>query len=91
MEYVKSAILIMLTKISKKDGKMMDEVEKLLSVWIQDQHQYGGLLSLMLIQEKAKSVYKDLKKKHGEESECASFNMSHAGFISSSLQPTLTM
>ena len=60
MEYVKSAILIMLTKISKKDGKMMDEVEKLLSVWIQDQHQYGGLLSLMLIQEKDKSLYEDL-------------------------------
>jgi len=34
MESVKSAVLIMLTKISKKDGKMMDEVEKLLSVWI---------------------------------------------------------
>ena len=34
MESVKSAVLIMLTKISKKDGKMMDEVEKLLSVWV---------------------------------------------------------
>ena len=74
MEYVKSAILIMLTKISKKDGKMMDEVEKLLSVWIQDQHQYGGLLSLMLIQEKTKSLYEDLKKKHSEESEGSSSN-----------------
>ena len=60
MEHVNSAVLMMLTKISKKDGKMMDEVEKLLSVWIQDQHQYGGLLSLTLIQEKDKSLYEDL-------------------------------
>ena len=45
----------------------------------------------MLIQEKAKSVCKDLKKKHGEESECASFNMSHVGFISSRLEPDFIM
>ena len=34
----------------------------------------------MLIQEKAKSLYVDLKKKHGEESEGASFNASHGWF-----------
>ena len=31
----------------------------------------------MLIQEKAKSLYDDLKKKHGKESEGASFNVIH--------------
>ena len=31
----------------------------------------------MLIQEKVKSLYEDLNKKHGEESEGASFNASH--------------
>ena len=31
----------------------------------------------MLIQEKAKSLFEDLKKKHGKESEGASFNASH--------------
>ena len=55
-------------------------MEKLLSVWIQDQHQRQVLLSLMLIQEEAKSLYEDLKKKHGEESEGASFNASHGWF-----------
>ena len=35
----------------------MEEMEK------QDQHQRQVLLSLMLIQEKAKSPYEDLKKK----------------------------
>ena len=34
----------------------------------------------MLIQEKAKSFYEDLKKKHGKESEGASFNASHGWF-----------
>ena len=32
------------------------------------------LLSLILIQEKAKSLYEDLKKIHSEESESTSFN-----------------
>ena len=58
----------------------MEEVEKLLSVWMQDQHQCRVPLSLMLIQEKAKSLYEDLKKKHSEESEGASFTASHGWF-----------
>ncbi|XP_059971708.1 large ribosomal subunit protein uL15-like [Mesoplodon densirostris] len=49
-------------------------MEKLLSVWMQDQHQCRVLLSLMLFQEKVKSLYEDLKKKHEEESEGTSFN-----------------
>ncbi|XP_069901617.1 tigger transposable element-derived protein 1-like [Globicephala melas] len=77
MEHVKSAVP---TIISKKHGKVMEEMEKLLSVCIQDQHQCRVPLSLMLIQEKAKSLYEDLKKKHGEESEGASFNASHGWF-----------
>ena len=47
---------------------------------MQDQHQHRVLLSLMLIQEKTKSLYNDLKKKHSEESEGASFNASHGWF-----------
>ena len=46
----------------------MEETEKLLGVWMQDKHQCQGLLSLMLIQEKAKSLYEDFKK-HGKDSE----------------------
>ncbi|XP_065746895.1 putative CENPB DNA-binding domain-containing protein 1 [Phocoena phocoena] len=40
----------------------------------EDQHQHQDLLSLMLTQEKAKRLYEDLNKKHGEKSEGASFN-----------------
>ena len=80
MEHVKSVVPMMSTIISKKHGKVMEEMEKLLSVWMQDQHQHQVPLSLMLIQEKAKSLYEDLKKKHGEESEGSPFNASHGWF-----------
>ena len=78
MEHVKSAMSIMLTIILKQHGKVMEEMEKLLSVWMQDQHLVP--FYLMLIQEKAKSRYKDLKKRHSEESESAPCNVSCAWF-----------
>ena len=56
----------------------MEKMEKLLSAWMQDQHQSWVPLSLILIQKKAKSLYEDLK--NGEESEVASFNVSHIWF-----------
>ena len=80
MEHVQSAVPMMSTILSKKCGKVMEKMEKLLSVWMQNQHQHRVLLSLMLIQEKAKSLYKNLKKKHGEESEGTSFKASHRWF-----------
>ena len=55
----------------------MKEMEKLLGVWMQDKHLCRVLLSLMLIQEKAKNFYEDLEKKHGEELEGTSFPASH--------------
>ncbi|XP_067566187.1 putative CENPB DNA-binding domain-containing protein 1 [Pseudorca crassidens] len=76
MEHFKSAVPMMLTIILKKCGKGM-EMEKPLSVWMQDQYHRRVPPSLMLIQEKVKSLYEDLKKKLGEESEGASFNASH--------------
>ena len=36
MEHVKSAVLMMSPVISKKHGIVMEEMEKLLSVWTQD-------------------------------------------------------
>jgi len=62
---------MMPTIISNKCRKV---IQKLFGVWMQDQQHCQVLLSLMLIQEKAKSLYKDLKKKHSEESEGTSFN-----------------
>lgn len=55
----------------------MEKTEKLLGLWMQGQHQPWVPLSLTPIQEKAKSLYEDLKQKHSEESEDASLNASH--------------
>ena len=73
MEHVKSAVPIMSKIRSKEGGKVMEEMKRLLSVRMQNRHQHQVPLSLMLIEEKAKSLYEDLKKKHGEESVGASF------------------
>ena len=54
MEHVKSAVPLMSTIVSKKHGKLMEGMEKLLRVWMQGQHQCQIWLTLMLIQEKAK-------------------------------------
>ena len=62
MEPVKSAVPMMSTVISKKCVKVMEEMEKLLSVWMQDQHQRRVPFSLMLIQEKAKSLQEKPKR-----------------------------
>ena len=42
MEHVKSALPMTSTIIPKKRGKVMEEMEQLLSVWIQDQHQLNA-------------------------------------------------
>ena len=54
---------------------MMEKIEKFISVWMQNQHRVT--LSLMLIQEKTKNLYEDLKKKHKKESFSLSFSASH--------------
>ena len=78
MEHVKSTVPRMSTILSKKHGKVMEEMEKLLSVWMQDQHENQVMLNLKLIQEKAKSLNENLKKKHCKKSGRASFNADHS-------------
>ena len=56
----------------------MKGMEEFLSVCMQDQHQCRIQFNVMLFQEKAKSLYEDLK--NGEESEVASFNVGHIWF-----------
>ena len=40
----------------------MDNMERLLSVWIKDQDQWSMPVSFMMIQEKAKSLFQNLMK-----------------------------
>ncbi|XP_069990635.1 putative CENPB DNA-binding domain-containing protein 1 [Penaeus vannamei] len=44
MEHVKSSVTIKSTIISKKRGKVIEELEKLLSIWMEDCHQKSKLL-----------------------------------------------
>ena len=77
MEHGKFAVNMMLTIILKKCEKVMEEMEKVLSTWMYDQYQLRVPLSLVLIQEKSKIFYEDLKKKHSKESEDISFNATY--------------
>ncbi|KAI6651914.1 Tigger transposable element-derived protein 1-like [Oopsacas minuta] len=61
------------TIISKKRSKLLEEMEKLLGLWMEHQWQRHVGLSLMLIQEKAKSILEDFKAKTGESAEEETF------------------
>jgi hypothetical protein len=63
---VKSSVPIQSTIISKKRGILIEEMEKLSLIWIENLQQQRMPISLMLIQEKALSLFEDLKRKHGE-------------------------
>ncbi|XP_066445361.1 tigger transposable element-derived protein 1-like [Eleutherodactylus coqui] len=79
MEHVRSSVPMHSTIISKKRGKVIEELENLLSIWMEDCHQKRKPLSLMLIQEKALSLFEDVKTKYGEEAD-VTFTASHGWF-----------
>nr|XP_006138987.1 tigger transposable element-derived protein 1-like [Pelodiscus sinensis] len=66
LEHVKGSALMHSTIITKKRSGIISDMEKLLILWLEDQHQRKVPVSVMLIQEKALSLYKDLKKNLGE-------------------------
>lgn len=65
VESMKDAVPLKGTIITKKRQGPISEMEKLLSHWIEDQTQKGIPLSFLIIQEKARSLYKDLQEKAG--------------------------
>lgn len=52
---------------------VMENMERLLSVWIEDQNQQNVRISVVLIQEKARSLSQDLKREQGEGTESETF------------------
>lgn len=80
MEYAKNAVPMQSTIISKRRGQLFEEMERLLAMWLEHQSQSRVPLSLMLIQEKAKSIFEDLKAKAGESAADESFIASHGWF-----------
>ena len=80
MEHVKSASPTQSTIISKKRGKLIEKTEELLSHWMKYKWRRRVRLSLTLIQEKAKSLFEDLKVKAGQSAEEKTFAASHGCF-----------
>lgn len=66
------------TIISKRRQGPIAEMEKHLVRWMHDLLQNKTPLSLLLIQEKARSIYNDVKEKAGNQEGC--FNASHGWF-----------
>ncbi|XP_041053574.1 tigger transposable element-derived protein 1-like [Carcharodon carcharias] len=67
-------------RVSRTRSSIMENMERLLAVWIEDQNQRQVPLSLMVIQAKAKSLYDDLQNEQGESSQSESFNASRGWF-----------
>ena len=65
------------TVISKRRQKIIAEMEKLLTIWLENQRQRSMPLSLNLIQDKAISIFEVLKAKGGENNAHETFNASH--------------
>jgi DNA-binding NarL/FixJ family response regulator len=57
MQHMKSSVPMQSTIISKKRGILTEEMEKSLVIWIEDMQQQRMPISLMLIQEKALSLF----------------------------------
>lgn len=53
-------------RITKGRDSVMVNMERLLNMWIDDHSQRNVLLSLAMIQEKARSIFEELKKEHSE-------------------------
>ncbi|XP_046382271.1 tigger transposable element-derived protein 1-like [Ischnura elegans] len=66
-EHVKGSACMRSTIITKQRNCLLAEMEKLLTVWMEEQHGRGTPLSFLTIQNKAKSLYELLKKQKGEK------------------------
>ncbi|KAM9036964.1 tigger transposable element-derived protein 1 [Sarcophilus harrisii] len=68
------------TQLTRCRGVVMGNMERLLSLWIEDQKQQQLPINTMLIQEKAKSLFEALKQEHGESAQAETFGASNGWF-----------
>jgi len=61
MEHVKGFVPMKATIITKQRSGLLIEMERLLVIWLEDQNQRNMPISLGLVQEKARSLFNDLK------------------------------
>lgn len=64
------------TRLMCSRSLVMENTERLLSVWIEDQNQRNVPISVFLIQEKARSLFEDLKREQGEGAQSETFGAS---------------
>ncbi|XP_049558737.1 tigger transposable element-derived protein 1-like [Orcinus orca] len=67
-------------KLTRSRSLVMENMERLLSVWIEDQNRRDVPVSVVLVQEKARSLFEELKRAQGEGSEAETFGASRGWF-----------
>nr|XP_023694244.1 tigger transposable element-derived protein 1-like [Paramormyrops kingsleyae] len=77
-QHVKGTACLKSTIITKRREGAISEMEKLLTLWMEDQIQKRVPLSVMTVQAKARSLFDDLKKKYPEGTQ--SFSASSGWF-----------
>lgn len=80
LDHVKGSAPMKATVITKQRSGLIIEMERLLLLWLEDQNQRRMPVSLMLIQEKAKSLFEKLKAEKGPESQSEEFAASRGWF-----------
>jgi hypothetical protein len=68
------------TITTKKCTIIISNMEKLLTLWIEDQNRHRISISLILIQEKVRSLFEGLKKKLGDSASDETFMASRGWF-----------
>ncbi|XP_061655339.1 tigger transposable element-derived protein 1-like [Phyllopteryx taeniolatus] len=81
LEHVKASPHMKSTIISKQNSGLMMEMERLLVLWLEEQHRRRLPVSLVLIQQEAKRLFETLKSEKGEGSEGKSFVASRGWFM----------
>ncbi|KAM6223841.1 tigger transposable element-derived protein 1 [Rhynchocyon petersi] len=69
------------SRLTHHRSAVMESMERLLSVWLEDQSQRNVPLSVAIIQEKAKSLFDDLQRQQGGHSQTEKFSASKGWFV----------
>ncbi|XP_059762010.1 tigger transposable element-derived protein 1-like isoform X3 [Balaenoptera ricei] len=68
------------SKLTRSRSLVMENMERLLSAWIEEQTRRAVPVSVVLVQEKARSLFEELKRAQGEGAEAETFGASRGWF-----------
>ncbi|XP_057575700.1 tigger transposable element-derived protein 1-like [Hippopotamus amphibius kiboko] len=66
--------------LTRSRSLVMENMERLLGLWIEDQHRRHVPVSVVLVQEKARSLFEELKRAQGEGAKAETFGASRGWF-----------